>query len=264
MLSKREPQVFFIGAGPGDPELLTLKGKRLIQSSDVIIYADSLVNQSICSFAKEGAEVFGSASMTLEEIAGLIRRSVAAGKRVARIHTGDPSLYSAILEQMALLDQEGICYEVVPGVTAVFAAAASLETELTAPEMSQTVIISRLAGRTPVPEREDLRSLASHHCTMALYLTTGMIERAVSELIAGGYPQHTPAAVVYRASWEDEKIVRGTLEDIAAKTLQAGVKQQALILVGRVLDPLVKSGARSKLYDGAFSHQFRPAGEKDA
>lgn len=263
-MNKHEPQVYFIGAGPGDPELLTLKGKRLIQSSDVIIYADSLVNQSVCSFAKEGADVFGSASMTLEEIVGLIRRSVAAGKRVGRIHTGDPSLYGAILEQMALLDREGISYEVVPGVTAVFAAAASLETELTAPEISQTVIISRLAGRTPVPEGESLRSLASHHCTMALYLTAGMMDRAVTELIAGGYPEHTPVAVVYRASWADEKTVRGTLKDIAAKTLDAGIRQQALILVGEVFDPSVKAGARSKLYDGAFSHQFRRAEENGA
>jgi precorrin-4/cobalt-precorrin-4 C11-methyltransferase len=260
-LSQAEPQVHFIGAGPGDPELLTLKGKRLIENSDVVIYADSLVNRSVCSFAKEGAEIYGSSSMNLEEITGLIVRSVAAGKKVARVHTGDPSLYGAILEQMAALDEQGIDYEIVPGVTAVFAAAASLATELTAPEISQTLIITRMAGRTPVPETESLRSLAAHKCTMALYLTTGMIEEAASELIAGGYPETTPAAVVYRASWEDERIVSGTLLDIAAKVREAGIKQQALIMVGEVFDPAVKQGPRSKLYDGGFSHQFRRARE---
>jgi precorrin-4/cobalt-precorrin-4 C11-methyltransferase len=248
-------KVYFVGAGPGDPELLTLKGKRLLESADVVIYADSLVDPRVCEFAREGAEVYGSSTMHLEEIVGLMVAAVGEGKSVVRLHTGDPSIFGAIAEQTALLEEKGIRYETVPGVSSLFAAAAALNVELTLPEVSQTVIITRREGRTPVPEGQSIKELSKHSATIALFLSAGMLEEVVQELISGGYPENTPVAVVYRASWPDQQILRGTLADIAG--LAAGIKKQALILVGEALNPIRATGLNSKLYNRTFGHGRR-------
>lgn len=194
--------------------------------------------------------------MTLDEITGLILAAVNAGKTVARLASGDPSIYGAIQEQMAALDKYGIEYEVIPGVSSLFAAAASLQTELTVPDISQTVIITRMEGRTPVPEAESIRSLAAHQATLAVFLSIGMIETVVQELLKGGYPAETPIAVVHRASWEDETVVRSTLKNIAERVQTLGIKRQALILVGEVVDA-DKKGGPSRLYSKNFSHGYR-------
>jgi precorrin-4/cobalt-precorrin-4 C11-methyltransferase len=241
-------QVFFIGAGPGDPELLTIKAKKAIEQADVIIYADSLINPETCGFAKPGAEIYPSASLSLEEITGTIVNAVRQGKVVARLQSGDPGIYGAIQEQMAALDETGITYEIIPGVSSLFAAAATLKTELTVPELSQTVIITRLEGRTPVPASENLKSLAAHRASLAIFLSASLIEGVVAELLAGGYPPGTPAAVVYRASWPDEVVLRATLENLVEVMKTSGIKKQALILVGNFLNP-EKRGRRSRLYD---------------
>lgn len=249
-------QVYFIGAGPGDPELLTLKGKRIIEQADVIIYADSLIDPRVCSFARRDAEIHGSAPLTLDEITKIILSAVKRGNTVARLQSGDPSIYGAIAEQVAVLEEHGIEYEVIPGVSSLFAAAASLKTELTVPDVSQTVIITRMEGRTSVPEGESLRNLAAHQATLAVFLSLGMIEKVVQELLEGGYPSETPVAVVYKASWEDEIVLRATLEDVTERVRALGVKRQALILVGNVLDPK-REGCRSRLYNKNFSHGYR-------
>lgn len=253
-------KVYFIGAGPGDPELITVKGRRILAAADVIVYADSLVSSEMLSWAKPGAQIHGSAGMTLEEMMAVLVAAARAGQVVARVHTGDPSLYGAILEQMAVLNQEGIPYEVVPGVSAVFAAAAALGAELTVPELAQTVILTRIEGRTPVPERERLRDLAAHRATLALYLSVGQMDRVVEEVLAGGYPPETPVAVVQRATWPDQRILRGTLADIAGQTAAAGMTRHALILVGAALDPSLPAGGRgreSRLYNKDFAHRYR-------
>ncbi len=251
--------VYFIGAGPGDPELLTLKGRRLIGEADVVIYADSLVDPRVCDFAKPGATIHGSASLHLDEIVALMAEAVAEGKTVARVHTGDPSIYGAIAEQIGALEEWGIAYEVVPGVSSLFAAAAVLGIELTLPEVSQTVIITRREGRTPVPKGQSLPELAAHGATMALFLSAGMLDQAVREIIEGGYAPDTPAAVVFRASWPDQQMVRGTLADIAQRA--AGIRQQAIVLVGRALTPDRGLARPSRLYHRAFGHGRRPASE---
>ncbi len=249
-------RVYFIGAGPGDPELLTIKAKNIIERADVIIYADSLINPEVCSFAREGAEVYRSASLTLEETTEIIQRAVRQGKVVARLQSGDPSIYGAIQEQMAALDENGIEYEVIPGISSLFAAASSLKTELTVPELSQTVIITRMGGRTPVPASENLKSLAAHQSSMAIFLSASLIQEVVVELLAGGYHPDTPAAIVYRASWADEIVVRTTLNNLAEKMKTAGIKKQALILVGAFLNSK-DNNLRSKLYDKDFKHEYR-------
>ncbi|MBI2848352.1 MAG: precorrin-4 C(11)-methyltransferase [Chloroflexi bacterium] len=243
-------QVYFVGAGPGDTELLTIKARKVIERADVIIYADSLINPDICAFAKAGAEIHRSAALSLEEIIEIITSAVAQGKVVARLQSGDPAIYGAIQEQMAALDAKCIGYEIVPGVSSLFAAAASLKTELTVPELSQTVIITRMEGRTPVPSRESLRSLAEHQCTLAIFLSISRIEMVVTELLEGGYRGDTPAAVVYRASWEDEMVIRAPLSAIADRVKAAGVAKQALILVGNCLKE--RGETRSWLYDKDF------------
>jgi precorrin-4/cobalt-precorrin-4 C11-methyltransferase len=249
-------QVYFIGAGPGDPDLLTVKAQRVIRGADVVIYADSLVNPEICSQAAKDAAIYKSAEMTLEETTRVILEAVNKGQTVARIQSGDPSIYGAIAEQMALLDGHGIEYEVIPGVSSLFAAAALLKAELTAPEVSQTVIITRREGRTPVPASEGLRSLAAHGATMALFLSIPQARESVNDLIAGGYSPDTPAAVVYRAGWKDQAIIRGKLEELPDKITEAGITRQAVILVGRALG--AKQGApRSRLYDAEFKHGYR-------
>jgi len=245
--------VHFIGAGPGAPDLITIRGALVLSKSPVVIYAGSLVNPQILKHASPDADVYNSASMDLDEIIEVMVDTVKEGNDVARVHTGDPALYGAIQEQISELKEHGIEYKIVPGVTSLFAAAASLGRELTQPGLAQTVIVSRIEGRTPVPGTESLASLASHQASLALYLSVGSIERVVGEL-AAGYPMDTPAAVVYRASWPDEKIVEGTLADIAHKVKVAGITKTALILVGTFLQA---EGRKSKLYDPAFTHQYR-------
>jgi precorrin-4/cobalt-precorrin-4 C11-methyltransferase len=246
--------VVFIGAGPGDPELLTCKAHRIIKEADVIIYAGSLVNPEVLAEHKEDAEIFNSAHMNLKEIVEVMEKATNQGLLVARVHTGDPSIYGALAEQIQALRNRNIRYEIVPGVSSLFAAAAAVETELTRPEVSQTVIITRPAGRTPKPERESIKYLAEHQATMCIFLGVNMIEKVVSEL-REHYPADTPVAVVKRASWPDQEVVRGTLKDIAQRVEEAGIKKTALILVGEALggDEVVPS----KLYQAGFSHEYR-------
>ena len=246
--------IYFIGAGPGDPELITVKGKRLIDEADIIIYAGSLVNPQVLSGAKPEAEIYNSATMNLEEVLEVMKCGVDAGKKVVRVHTGDPSIYDAHREQMVELDKLGIPYEIVPGVSSFLAAAASLKREYTLPGVSQTVILTRMEGRTAVPEREQIEALAAHQATMVIFLSVGEIETLSKRLQAGGYPADTPAAVVYKASWEDQKIVQGTLTDIAEKVKEAGIRKTALVTVGRFLGDTFEL---SKLYDAHFTTEFR-------
>lgn len=248
--------VHFIGAGPGDPELLTIKGKRLIDSADVIIYAGSLVNEKVLADCKEGAQVYNSAYMTLPEVIGVMKEAEAKGQSVARVHTGDPSIYGAIREQMDALDELGISYEVIPGVSSFLAAAASMKKEYTLPGVSQTVILSRLEGRTPVPEKEKILSLAKHHATMIIFLSVGKIEVLV-QLMSESYEKDTPVAVVYKASWPEETIIYGTLETIADKVKASGITKTALVVVG---DFLGDKYELSKLYDQNFETEYRKTG----
>lgn len=258
-------KVFFIGGGPGDPELLTLKAKRIIDSADVIIYADSLVHPSVCDSAKEGAQIVGSKTMTLDEITDLMIGAAGDGKLVARVQSGDPSIYGAVLEQMRLLEAAGVEYEIVPGVSAAFAAAAVLKTEFTVPEVSQTVIFTRLEGRVAMPSGEKLRDLAAHGCTLVLFLSITRINKVVSELKAGAYDDDTPVAVVYRVGWPDEIVITGTLSDIAPKVKRAGITLQALVLVGAAFDPDIRrleaagESASSHLYSSNYTHLYRRA-----
>jgi precorrin-4/cobalt-precorrin-4 C11-methyltransferase len=248
-------KVYFIGAGPGDPALMTVKSREILGSADLVIYAGSLVNPEILKFAKDGAVLRDSAKMELSEIVEMMAASASLGRTVARVHTGEPSLFGAIAEQMAELDKAGIEYEVVPGVSSAFAAAAALKCELTLPEVNQTVIFTRMEGRTGVPKEESLSSLAAHKATMVIFLSIKQIDEVVRELLAG-YPEDTPAAVVYKASWPGEKIVRGTLSDIAAKTKSEGIEKTALIFVGKAIGrDAIK--AYSKLYDKEFTHGYR-------
>ncbi|SCX80117.1 precorrin-4 C(11)-methyltransferase [Alkaliphilus peptidifermentans] len=246
-------KVYFIGAGPGDPKLITLKGHEVIKRADVIIYAGSLVNPEVIAHGKSSAAVYNSASMTLKEVLEVMKVAVEEGLIVARVHTGDPSIYGAIREQMDALEALSISYEVIPGVSSFVASAAALKKELTLPEVSQTVILTRMEGRTAVPAEESLRSLAKHQATMAIFLSVHMIEEVVAEL-ASAYSKDTPIAVVQKASWPEEKIIIGTLENIAEKVKEAGVTKTAQILVGNFLGDQYEL---SKLYDEKFSHQYR-------
>ena len=251
-------QVSFVGAGPGAADLITIRGARLLRHADVIIFAGSLVDRELVRRYARTEAVYDSAGMTLTEVITVIMDAIAAGKSVVRLHTGDPSIYGAIQEQMEALDRLGIEYEVIPGVTSAFAAAASLKQELTLPEVSQTVIFTRCEGRTPVPERERLSEVARIGATMVIYLSVGMIEQVVEQLLAGAYTAETAVAVVCRASWVDEVVIRGTLADIAEKVRTAGIDRQALIIVGDVLGARAEGlKAKSLLYDEGFSHGFR-------
>ena len=240
-------KVYIVGGGPGDPELLTLKAKRIIESADLVIFADSLVPPEIVEFAKEGAQVIGSKELNLDEIMELELTAVREGKTVARVQSGDPSIYGAILEQMRILDKEGIDYEIIPGVSAAFAAAAVLRSELTVPEKSQTVILTRMEGRVAMPEGEQLKDLAAHGCTMVIFLSITRMTKVVRELTSSGYTEDTPVAVVYRVGWPDELVIRGTLKDIAGKVRAAKITLQALIIVGDAVDPGLDAA-------GAVSH----------
>jgi precorrin-4/cobalt-precorrin-4 C11-methyltransferase len=251
-------KVYFVGAGPGDPELITVKGARLLKDADLVVFAGSLVDRELVRTYAPDAEVYDSAGMTLDETTQVLAEAVADGKNAVRLHTGDPSIYGAIQEQMAALDTFGIEYAVIPGVTSAFAAAAALKQELTLPEVSQTVILTRLEGKTPVPERENLSEIAKIGATMVIYLSVGMIDRVVAELLDGVYTPASPVAVICRASWPDEQVVEGTLADIAAKVREAGIGKQALIIVGDVLRARREGlKAKSLLYDKGFSHEFR-------
>ena len=250
--------ISFIGAGPGDPELLTIKGKRLIDSADVIIYAGSLVNPEVLSGHKDGAKIYNSALMDLDEVIAVMKEAEDAGKKCVRVHTGDPAIYGAHREQMVRLDELGIGYEVIPGVSSFLATAAVLEKEYTLPGKSQTVILTRMEGRTPMPEGEKLTDLARHHASMVIFLSIGFMDEMVQQLEAGGYAPETPVAVVYKATWPDQKILRGTLADIAQKVRDAGIKKTALTVVG---DFLGDEHDLSKLYDKHFTTEFRQAKE---
>lgn len=245
--------VHFIGAGPGDPELLTIKGKRLIDEADVIIYAGSLVNPAVLKDAKKGAAIYNSAGMTLEEVIGVIKEAEEQGKQAVRVHTGDPAIYGAHREQMDELDKLGIAYDVIPGVSSFLATAAALKKEYTLPGVSQTVILTRMEGRTPMPEKEKLADLAKHQATMIIFLSVGQMEELAKQLMTS-YPPTTPVAVVYKASWKDQKIVTGNLTDIAQKVEEAGIRKTALTVVG---DFLGDEYELSRLYDKHFTHEFR-------
>lgn len=254
--------IYFVGAGPGAPDLITLRGRDIIAQADLILFADSLVDAAVpAAFARPEAEVIGTVEMHLEQIVSLMVAAAHAGRVVARVHSGDPSLYGAIHEQMAALDAHAVPYTIVPGVTAAFAAAARLGVELTVPDLVQTIILTRPGGRTPVPEREALAGLAAHGASLAIYLGITQVQRVVDELLAsGGYAPETPVAVFHRVSWPDEELVLGTLADIVPKVKAAGFTRQALILVSPALDPAQKSAERrtaSSLYDCSYTHRFR-------
>jgi precorrin-4/cobalt-precorrin-4 C11-methyltransferase len=250
------PLLHFVGAGPGDPQLLTLKGKALIEAADVIVFADSLVSPDVCQFAKVDAEVHGSSTLTLQQTVELMLAAVRAGKRVVRLQSGDPSIYGAINEQIAIIEREGIAYEIGPGVSSAFAAAARLGVEMTVPNVSQTVILTRRTGRaSAVPAKEELASLAAHRATMAIFLSAAMMGKVVRDLVTAGYPAETPCSVVYKVSWPDEKIVRGTLADIGRKVRAARFTRQAIILVGDAFGD--RSDERSRLYAEDYTHLFR-------
>ena len=246
--------VTFLGAGPGDPELMTLKGAKALQTADVVIYAGSLVNPALLGLCKTGCAVYNSAEMTLEQVLARMEEAHRAGQSVVRLHTGDPSLYGAIREQMDGLKALGIPYTIIPGVSSFSGAAAAVEGEYTLPNVSQSVIITRLAGRTPVLEGEALSSLAQHGCTMVLFLSAGMLDRVQTELLKGSYTETTPAALVYKATWPEEKVVRCPLGKLAETGRTHGITRTALVLVG---DFLGDSYERSKLYDPAFTTGYR-------
>lgn len=246
-------KVYFIGAGPGDPELLTLKAKRILEQAGAVIYAGSLVHPDCLKFVPAGVPCYDSAGMTLDEIVAVMVAEVGKNRIVARLHSGDASLYGAIAEQMRALDRHQIPYEVIPGVSSFLAAAAALKMELTVPEVSQTVILTRASCRTPVPERESLASLAAHQATLCLFLSISQIDAVMAELLRA-YPPDTPAAVVYKVGWPEEKIILAPLAGLADLTRQARIESTAIILVGRFL---AREGQPSRLYAGDFSHGFR-------
>ena len=247
--------VHFVGAGPGAPDLITVRGKNLLEKADVVIYAGSLVNPELLTGTRKDCEICNSAKMTLEEVLEVMRQASAEGKEVVRLHTGEPSIYGAVREQMDALDALGISYDSCPGVSACFGAASSLNLEYTLPEVSQSLIITRMAGRTGVPERESIESFAAHQATMAIYLSTGMLRELSKRLIAGGYSGDTPAALVYKATWKEEQDFICTVETLAETAEKHGIKKTALVIVGDV----VRHGsyARSKLYDPDFTTEFR-------
>ena len=247
--------IYFVGAGCGAADLITVRGMKLLQQADVIIYAGSLVNPELLEYAKRKCEIYNSATMTLDEVMIVMIAAETSGKMVVRLHTGEPSIYGAIQEQMHLLDEKGIYYESCPGVSACFGAAASLNLEYTLPDVSQTLIITRMAGRTSVPEKESIEKLAAHNASMAIYLSSGMLKELSRHLINGGYSSDTPAAIVYKASWPDEEKYICTVGTLAQTAEAHGIKNLAVVLVGDVIS---KSGyALSKLYDPDFETAYR-------
>lgn len=254
-----EAKVYIVGAGPGDPDLITVKGMRILQQADVVIYTDSLVQDELADMASPDAKVYKSASMTLEDIVSIMVKAVGEGHSVARIHTGDPSVFGAILEQVSLLRRASIDYEIVPGVSSVFAAAAIVGAELTVPELTQTVILTRMGGRTPMPEGEQLCDLAHHHSTIALYLSATLASKAVDEFLQAGWSPNTPVAVVHKATWPDQRVIRTTLSGLVRAMGNEHISSHAMILAGWALDTDLpeKGDHKSKLYDKSFTHRFR-------
>ena len=248
--------VHFVGAGCGAADLITVRGARLIGEADVLIYAGSLVSTELLGYTKDGCEIHNSAEMTLDEVIGVMERAEAAGKTTVRLHTGDPSIYGAIREQMDRLDALGTAFDVCPGVSSFCGAAAALRAEYTLPGVSQTVILTRMAGRTPVPERESIRSLAQHHATMVIFLSAGQLPALTAELTAGGYAPETPAAIVYKATWSDELVLRCTVGTLSETAEKHGISRHALITVG---DFLGTDYDLSKLYDAQFETGYRRA-----
>ena len=249
--------VHFVGAGSGAPDLITVRGQKLLSEADLVIYAGSLVNPALLENTKEGCEIYDSAKMTLEEVTEKMFAAEAAGKMTVRLHTGDPCVYGAIREQMDILDTKGIAYDVCPGVSAFCGAASALNLEYTLPGISQSVIITRMAGRTPVPEKESIESFAAHGATMVIFLSTGMLEELSERLIAGGYRPDTPAAIVYKATWPDQKTFVCTVATLAKTARENHVTKTALMLVG---DSIAQGNYdRSKLYDPCFTTEFRQA-----
>ena len=246
--------VHFVGAGPGAPDLITLRGKELLQRADVVLWAGSLVNPALLEWCKQGCQFYNSAKMTLDEVISVMEEAEKRGCEVVRLHTGDPSLYGAIREQMERLEAKNISYDVTPGVSSFSAAAAALGAEYTLPGVSQTVILTRCAGRTAVPEGEELSALAAHGATMVIFLSAGLREQVQERLLSGGYAPDTPAAVVYKASWPEERVLRCTVGTLAQTMEEAGVQQTALITVGRFLSGTVEL---SRLYDPGFAHGWR-------
>ncbi len=246
--------VYFVGAGSGAADLITVRGARLLGEADVVIYAGSLVNPALLQYTREGCEIHNSAEMTLEQVLAVVKAAEAAGKTTVRLHTGDSSIYGAVREQFDQLEALGIAYDVCPGVSSFCGAAAALKAEYTLPDVSQTVIITRAAGRTPVPEKESIRSLAAHQATMVLFLSTALAGKLQGDLLAGGYAPETPAAVVYKATWPEEKVYRCTVETLAQTVEDNGLTKTALIIVGGCLGT---EYLRSRLYDPGFTTEFR-------
>lgn len=251
--------VHFVGAGPGAPDLITVRGQKLLSEADVIIYAGSLVNPQLLSYAKEDCRIYNSALMTLEEVLEVIYQTESEGKTTVRLHTGDPCLYGAIREQMDALDEKQIPYDDCPGVSSFCGAAAALNLEYTLPDVSQSVIITRMAGRTPVPEKEEIALLAAHQATMVVFLSTGLLTQLTQRLLAGGYREDTPAAIVYKATWDDEKTFVCTVGTLAQTAAEHQITKTALMIIGDVVSH--SSYRRSDLYNPAFTTEFREASE---
>ena len=252
--------VHFVGAGPGAPDLITVRGKQYLEEADVVIYAGSLVNPKLLEYTKDICTIYNSAKMTLEEVIHVIEKAEAEGKTTVRLHTGDPCIYGAIREQMDILDEKNIAYDYCPGVSAFCGAASALNLEYTLPDISQSVIITRMEGRTPVPSKESIQSFAAHQATMVVFLSTGMLEELSRRLIEGGYTADTPAAIVYKATWEDEKVCRCKVKDLAVTAKENGITKTALIVVGEVLGGEYE---RSLLYHPEFTTEFRQGKGKE-
>ena len=251
--------VYFVGAGTGAVDLITVRGMRLLENADVVIYAGSLVNPALLDYAGENCQIYNSAKLTLEEVIDIIKEAEANNKTIVRLHTGDPSIYGAIREQMDQLDKLGISYETCPGVSACFGAAASLNLEYTLPDVSQSLIITRMEGKTSVPEKESIESFASHGSTMAIYLSTGMLGELSKRLVAGGYKSSTPAALVYKATWPEEEAYICTVESLEETAKSHGITKTALVLVGDVISH--QNYKKSRLYAADFSTEYRKAKE---
>ena len=251
--------IHFVGAGSGAPDLITVRGKNYLEEADVVIYAGSLVNPELLTYTKEGCEIHNSAKMTLEEVLAVMERSENQGKTTVRLHTGDPCIYGAIREQMDVLDEKRIRYDYCPGVSAFCGAASALNLEYTLPEVSQSVIITRMEGRTPVPSKESIQSFAAHHATMVVFLSTGMLEELSRRLMEGGYEADTPAAIVYKATWPDEKKFICTVGTLTQTAAENKITKTALMIIGDVVK--ASDYVRSKLYDPTFTTEFREAAE---
>ena len=251
--------VYFVGAGTGAVDLITVRGMRLLEKADVIIYAGSLVNPELLQYANKDCEIHDSAKLTLEEILNVMQKAEEKGKITVRLHTGEPSIYGAVREQMDEMDRLGISYESCPGVSACFGAAASLNLEYTLPGISQSLIITRMEGRTKVPEKESIESFAAHQASMAIYLSTGMLKELSERLVAGGYRKETPAALVYKATWPEEEAYICTIETLYDTAKEHGITKTALVLVGEVITH--QNYKKSRLYAADFSTEFRQAKE---